>query len=117
MNYVQVVLTDSQAALLRDISGHAAEDMREKGMPMELVDQVESLWSFFNHVASEPRAFPVNGNMARALKVRFRRIKGPKTGSTEERKRRGLTRKYHGRPERTARRKAAAKARRANRQG
>lgn len=74
MQYVQLTLTDSQVSLLAGATGNAmieAEDQAER-------EQLAGLTDFLYAVEANPAAFPVKSPaMARAIKKRMSRLKGP----------------------------------------
>lgn len=79
----QVYVTDSQAALLSAACQEAIsrsimlEEVTGETTPSGAVQALEDLRDFFRNVHESPTAYPVNGNTARSLKIRARRLKGP----------------------------------------
>jgi hypothetical protein len=72
MRYVQIVLTDSQAALLATGLPYLT-DLNDD--PVEC-EQIKALAQFFSAVASNPLAFPVRTQaMARSIKKRAKRLR------------------------------------------
>lgn len=84
MQYVQLVLTDSQVTLLAGASQNAmldADNEQEKA-------QLAALTDFLYAVEANPAAFPVKTQeMARSIKKSVARIKGPAQPETNKRKR------------------------------
>jgi signal transduction histidine kinase len=76
MRYVQVVLTDSQVGLLSQAVANALVDVNVvDGVERE---QLGQLADFLYAVEANPAGFPVKSpDMARALKKRVARLKGP----------------------------------------
>ena len=75
MRYVQVVLTDSQVSLLAQAVANALVDKNVTGVERE---QLGQLVDFLYAVEASPTSFPVKSPaMARALKKRVARLKGP----------------------------------------
>lgn len=74
MQYVQLVLTDSQVGLLAAAAGNArlaSEDEVEQG-------QLGALMDFLYIVEAQPERFPVTApGMRRSIKKRLARAKGP----------------------------------------
>lgn len=74
MKYVQIVLTDYQAGLAGSaltIAREESDDEQEKEMCSQLAD-------FFFTVSGNPSAFPIKSpEMARSIKKRMSRLKGP----------------------------------------
>lgn len=85
----QVYVTGSQAALL---SAACQETIYAaatgESTPEGLLESLVNLRDLFADVAERPTAYPVNGNMARTLKTRFRRMKGPAQRPSRRNKRR-----------------------------
>ena len=75
----QVYITGSQAALLSAACQEALYRMDEQAgavdYPAGLADSFIQLRDFFKDVTERPTAYPVNGSMARTLKVMKRRRK------------------------------------------
>lgn len=79
----QVHVTASQSALvaaaLQELIYTIAEDdgQMAKAERSGMLDAVVQLKVLFTDVAERPTAFPVRGQMARTLKTKLRRMKGP----------------------------------------
>ena len=76
----QIYVTASQAALLVACMNEALNDA---AMPIPAIHAIEDLCKFFADVAERPTAYPVRGQMARTLKTRYRRMKGPEQSKRE----------------------------------
>ena len=73
MRYVQLVLTESQVSLIAGAVGNAR--LEAEGVERE---QLGQLTDFFYAIEASPERFPVRSkDMARALKKRVARMKGP----------------------------------------
>ena len=85
MQYVQLVLTDSQAGLVATVVRNAALDY-EGGSVMRT--QLDHLADFFSAVEENPAAFPITDpGMARSIRKRIARMKGPSQPKPNKRKR------------------------------
>jgi hypothetical protein len=71
---VQVVLYASQTQLVSAACKYALA--HDKKMATQIENGLQDLAEFFDAVAANPRAWPVEGRMARSLKVRMRKLKG-----------------------------------------
>jgi type IV secretory pathway VirB10-like protein len=91
VQFVQIVLTDEQAALVAKglplaLSNTTPEEW-ETNDPETTEADVQSLAMFFAGVATEPSRFPVTGRMAGRLKKASRAAKGPAQPQSRRRKR------------------------------
>jgi hypothetical protein len=118
MQFVQTVLTDEQAELLAAalplLIERAPELVDEMLGGEDVVEDLKRLAFFFGAIATEPSKYPVNQQMARALKTRVRRLKNP-TPRRSDGGVKGEPKPRSSRKARQERRMRTAKERRRNR--
>ena len=106
MHYVQLTLTDSQVGLLAGAAKNAALDSENE----QEREQLFALVDFLYAVEANPTAFPVRDpRMARSIKKRMARLKGPTQPKPNKRKRAQL-RSQSGQKRNRAQRKALVAA-------
>lgn len=86
MQLVQLVLTDDQALLNRQLIDLALSNSTEDQLGEAEAD-AQRLAVFFGAVAAQPEQFPVTGRMAAQLKTLQRKAKGPAQTETKRNKR------------------------------
>jgi len=77
VQFVQVVLTDEQALLLKGAADIAIEHAEDNAISEDEQNDLRRLAVFLTGVATTPEAFPVTGRMAANIKKRVRDLKGP----------------------------------------
>lgn len=104
MHYVQLVLTESQVSLL---AGAAKNAMLDSENDQER-EQLAGLVDFLYAVEANPTAFPIRTpEMARSIRKRMSRLKGPSQPKPNKRKRAQLRSQSGQKRDRAARREAA----------
>jgi hypothetical protein len=86
MQLVQLVLTDDQALLTRQLIDLALSNSTEDQVG-EVEADAQRLAVFFGAIAADPDRFPVSGRMATAMKRAKRRAKGPAQPQSRRNKR------------------------------